>query len=214
MTTSEERYRNIAISINSFRDEHAPYAERFHDFIRKNDTRGYVDHSLAVYPEPGWDDLKFKDFDIIFAPSTMEDINKGISYRAYNNGWGDWFIMPYEYLDDPDFWEKSLMEQIDNDARKALETLRTEFPGLVDEDDAGQVEFLHRVERGTRYLRIYLHNTKKASSDSIFIKFNGKDYLAEGGLGYNLETGHIEVVTAAESIFVMHNGNFVPYTEV
>lgn len=207
MTNTQETYIAIADSMKSFTEKLEPYAERFFDFIRNYDTRGYVDTDIAVYPELGWDHPKFNDFKIVFDRPYPGYYSKGVRYDAYDIGT---FVIPYAYMDDPEAWEKALFERMENERTAALEAMKTDFPGMLDAEDEAKVTFWMKTNEGIDMLLLNLSETKMSSDDMITTKFNGKHYLIDGGLGYNPTTGHIEVVTDAESIYTIRDGQWVP----
>lgn len=212
MTNTQETYTVITESMKSFSEKLEPYAERFFGFIQNYNTRGYVDTDIAVYPDLGWDHAKFSDFKIVFDLPDYDYYDKGVRYDAYDT---DTFVMPYAYMDDPEAWEKALVERMENDRIAALEAMKTDFPGMLDEEDESKVTFwMKKVENRTKLLLLNLSETKLASDDSMTTKFNGKHYLIDGGLGYNPLTGHIEMVTDAENLYTIRDGQWVPLVEV
>lgn len=212
MTNTQETYIAIADSMKSFSEKLEPYAERFFGFIQNYNTRGYVKTDIAVYPDLGWNHAKFDDFKIVFDLPDSEYYAKGVRYDAYEVGT---FVMPYEYMDDPEVWEKNLFERMENDRMAALEAMKTDFPGMLDKEDESKVTFwMKEVTKGNNLLLLDLSDTKMSSDNTITTKFNGKHYLIDGGLGYNPLTGHIEIVTDAESLYTIRDGDWVPLVEV
>lgn len=211
MNAIQEIYAAIGESMKSFESKVEANAERFFEFIRTHNTFGYVETSVPVYPEFGWDHAQFGDYKIVFDRFDAQEYARGVRYES---ALGDYFVMPYSYMDNPGAWEKAVFDRMEDDSKAAIEAMKTDFPGMLKEEDEKKVNFWRKeVRRGTYLIMLDLRETSLPSNDGLLTEYNGKHYLLEGGLGYNPLTGHIEIGTNAEEIFTFREGRFEPLVQ-
>lgn len=131
MTNATEKYNQINSLVRSLRDEATPFAKRFLDFISVNNTHGYVECIL-----PDGAPLPFEDYSMEIPDGSDVSDAQGIVFKAEVWDWEDSstvsFVMPFEYMLDPDAWETNLIEQFSKEKEAAFDALKSVAPGLID----------------------------------------------------------------------------------
>lgn len=105
----------------------APTAERFHAFAVANEFGGDTD-SYNVFDYSGYAP-EFDDYSLV-----LEDNEKGYPYffvLPLNDGAEEMhFVVPFEYVEDADAWEKAYAEKQIADLAIALDALKVAYPNF------------------------------------------------------------------------------------
>lgn len=132
MNTLVKEYQDQVAQGKKLIEMFAPYRDRFYDFIVNNDTKGYLDVEPS---EQSY--IHGKDYDLIMDSRTEDkqhEGNKGVLFLYteidYDYSVDRFFYIPFEYMEDPEAWEKSFLHKLEDDALIATKAFYKVFPGL------------------------------------------------------------------------------------
>jgi hypothetical protein len=145
MTTPSETYAQITSLLVSFKAEADPLADRFLKFLVETNTYRYVDSKISAD-----DPFPYAGYHLELSAGTEPVSVDGLTYSStvYDTGYEEYvfFVMPFDYMEDPDQWERDLIMLSDSHRPMAIEALKKAMPGLIDDTEdkvgIGTTEYL------------------------------------------------------------------------
>lgn len=169
---------------------------RFADFLRANNTMGLVDIDFSDYysdyelnMEANWEfrlpeDMEVEDFEIA-------DFTNPAGVALSEDGGNSYFVIPFEYFEDPDAWEDIMRKRIATIVDSATKALYRVFPNLSED-------------------RITFHVITRVNENMIQIgfpdledwtfRYDGASYGGRYCIGYDMEQDNLLYLDSAISL--------------
>lgn len=193
MTNYAETYAQIVSLTSSLRVEAEPFAKRFLNFITNTNTHGYLDFTLP----DGGDPLPFEGYEMKVLYADSSEAVEGIAYIGEIWEWEDSvevsFMMPFEYMADPEKWEKDLIERATRNRNDAIEAFKKLAPGFIDGNE-DKIIVDGSLYLGTLALIAFDFSQMVGGWDAS-VSYKGKEYQAYHGFCFKPETGEIFLAT-------------------
>ena len=188
MTNYAETYAQIVSLTSSLRVEAEPFAKRFLHFITNSNTYGYLDFVI-----PDGKPLPFEEYNMEVYTGDDADLTEGISYTGEVWQWEDsvevGFTMPFAYMENPDQWEKDLIERAKLNRLQALEAFKALAPGFIDGNE-DKIFVDCSLYLGSKDLLAFDFSQMVGGWDA-HVSYNGKAYPAFHSFCFKSSTGEI-----------------------
>ena len=169
---------------------------RFHDFLVANDPAGFALFSV----EKNWP--KAPDYEMDLLDDRGPGLTFEMNYMDYDCEVSRYFVMPEEYLDAPDAWEKRVLDELTKDKALARKVLDAVFEGKADDLEPKSISRgLLNSGINDRYLLVYLGEAfKKFAAGLLASSFASPTSLAV----YDRTTGNIYLMHSDRQIFELN----------
>lgn len=192
MNTSVETYKKAVSDIETFVSEIQPITARFFDFIQKADIDGYLDVSLPGVSSNDWLPLKYYKMEILGDAATMN----GVYFEAEDWDCGEriihHFIMPYDYIENPDAWQIAFVKRVADEKKAALDAFHKMFP-IIGQDPRKNELRITASPADISLNEDYLVYNASTTAKGWYFEYEGFTYNSNY-LFYRISTGEMFLV--------------------